>query len=92
MSFRAALVDDFKAESTISTLVSDRVFDMFYEFEDLLNRKANSINKFPAITIESDTGDTENNLDSHDNLIFETLTITAYQQIHLRAARCITPG
>ena len=87
MSFRAALVDDFKAESTISDLVSTRVFDMFYEFEDLLNRKANAIGNFPAITIESETGETENNLDQHDNLKFETLTITCYQQVHLQKLR-----
>ena len=87
MSFRASLVDDFIAESTINALVDTRVFDMFFEFEDFLNSKANAISSFPAITIESDTGDTENNLDSHDNLQFETLSITIYQQVNLQKLR-----
>jgi len=87
MSFRASLVDDFIAEGTISALVDTRVFDMFFEFEDFLNSKANAISSFPAITIESDTGETENNLDSHDNLIHETLSITIYQQVNLQKLR-----
>ncbi len=91
MSFRASLVDDFIAESTINALVDTRVFDMFFEFEDFLNSKANAISSFPAITIESDTGDTENNLDSHDNLKFETLSITIYQQVNLQKLRSRNP-
>jgi len=91
MSFRASLVDDFIAESTINALVDTRVFDMFFEFEDFLNSKANAVSSFPAITIESDTGDTENNLDSHDNLIHETLSITIYQQVNLQKLRAKNP-
>lgn len=86
MSLRAALVDAFKAEATISTLVGTRVFDMFYEFEDLLNQKANQ-SKFPAITIEQDTWEREQNQDGHDNLINSTFSITLYMQIHLGKLR-----
>jgi len=87
MSLRASLVDAFIAEATISALVSDRVFDIFYDFEDLLNSRANRVSKFPAITIESDGSEDENNLDSHDNLSRETFTITCYQQVNLSKLR-----
>jgi hypothetical protein len=87
MSLRAALVDAFKAEATISNLVDTRVFDIFYDFEDFLNSKANRVSKFPSITVESNGAENENNLDSHDNLIRETFTITCYQQVNLSKLR-----
>jgi len=87
MSFRAALVDDLRAEASINTIVSTRVFDMFYEFEDFLNSSANSVNKFPAITVEQDTWERENNLDVHDNLVYASFTITCYQVVNLSKFR-----
>ncbi len=83
MSFRATLVDSLKAESTISDIVETRIFDMFYEFEDFLNSAANSVSKFPAMTVEQDTWQRENNLDVHDNLIYASYTITCYQVVNL---------
>jgi len=83
MSLRAALVDDLKAVSAISDIVEDRVTDMFYEFEDFLNSSANSVSKFPAISIEADTYEPENNLTGHDNLITGSYTITCYQVINI---------
>lgn len=82
MSLRAALVDAFKAESTINDIVKGKVFDILYEFEDLLNQRANA-KKFPAITIEQDTWENEQNQDGHDNIINSSFSITLYQQIHL---------
>ena len=83
MSFRAALVDDLRAEASINSIVDTRIFDMFYEFEDFLNSSANSVSKFPAMTIEQDTWERENNLDVHDNLIYASYTITCYQVVNL---------
>ena len=86
MSLRAALVDAFKAESTINNIVSGKVFDMFYEFEDLLTQKANA-SKFPAITIQQDSWEREQNQDGHDNIINTSFSITLYQQLHLGKLR-----
>jgi hypothetical protein len=86
MSLRAALVDAIIAESSINTLISGRCFDYFYEFEDLLNQKANS-NKFPAITIVTDGDENELNQDGHDNINQASFSITCYQQIHLAKMR-----
>lgn len=86
MILRAALVDAMAAESTINSLVGSKVFDYFYEFEDLLNQKANK-NKFPAITVESNGDENELNQDGHDNLNEASFTITCYQQIHLGKMR-----
>lgn len=83
MSLRAALVDDLKTVAAISDIVEDRVTDMFYEFEDLLNSSANSVSKFPAISIEADSYEPENNLTGHDNLIVGSYTIICYQVINL---------
>ena len=33
MSLRAALVDDLKTVTAVTDIVSDRITDMFYEFE-----------------------------------------------------------
>ena len=82
MSLRAALVEDFKTVTAITDLVDDRIFDMFYLFEDFMNSRANAVSKFPAISIETDTYIPENNLDAHDNLIVGSYTITCYQQIN----------
>jgi len=82
MSLRAALVDDLKTITAVSDIVDERIFDMFYLFEDHLNSKANAVSKFPAISIETDTYIPENNLDTHDNLIIGSFTITCYQQIN----------
>jgi len=86
MSLRAALVDAFIAEPTINSLISGRAFDYFYEFEDLLNQKANS-SKFPAITVETEGDENELNQDGHDNINDASFTITCYQQIHLAKMR-----
>jgi len=86
MSLRAALVDAMAAEGTISSLVGSRVFDYFYEFEDLLNQKANA-NKFPAITVETDGDENELNQDGHDDINQASFSITCYQQIHLAKMR-----
>jgi|14_taG_2_1085336.scaffolds.fasta_scaffold02982_6 hypothetical protein len=83
MSFRAALVDDLRAEASINSIVDTRIFDMFYEFEDFLNSSANSVSKFPAMTVEQDTWERENNLDVHDNLIYASYTVTCYQVVNL---------
>ena len=82
MSLRSAIVDGLIANGGINAVIAGRAFDMFYEFEDLLNRKANKY-KFPAITVESDTWENEQNQDGHDNLINTSLSITIYQQVHL---------
>ena len=87
MSFRAALVDDLRAESSINSIVKTRVFDMFYDFEDFLNSSANSVSKFPAITVEQDTWERENNLDVHDNLVYASYTITCYVVINTSKIR-----
>jgi hypothetical protein len=82
MSLRSAIVDGLIADAGINAVIAGRAFDMFYEFEDLLNRKANR-SKFPAITVESETWENEQNQDGHDNLINTSLSITLYQQVHL---------
>lgn len=82
MSLRAALVEDLKTVTAITDLVGDRIFDMFYLFEDFMNSRANAVSKFPALSIETDTYIPENNLDAHDNLIVGSYTITCYQQIN----------
>ena len=82
MSLRSAIVDGLIANGGINAVIAGRAFDMFYEFEDLLNRKANKY-KFPAITVESETWENEQNQDGHDNLINTSLSITIYQQVHL---------
>lgn len=87
MSLRAALVDDLRAEASINSFVDTRVFGMFYEFEDFLNSSANSVSKFPAITIEQDKWERENNLDAHDNLIYASYTIACYQVVNLGKMR-----
>jgi hypothetical protein len=82
MSFRSALVDDFRANANIIALTGQRIFDEFYEFEDLLNQKANMVGNFPAITIESTAWEQENNLGGHDQLIHDVLSITLYSQVN----------
>jgi len=87
MSFRSAFVDDFRANTDITDLTGLRIFDEFYEFEDFLNQKANMVGSFPAITIESDSWEQENNLDGHDQLIAGSFTITLYSQVNLQKMR-----
>lgn len=87
MSLRAALVDDLKTVTSVSDIVDDRVTDMFYEFEDFLNSSANSVSKFPSVSIEADSYEPENNLDAHDNLIVGSYTITCYQIVNLSKMR-----
>tara|TARA_R110002167_G_scaffold361826_1_gene580463 strand:- start:1056 stop:1538 length:483 start_codon:yes stop_codon:yes gene_type:complete len=87
MSLRAALVDDLKTVVAVSDIVGDRVTDMFYEFEDFLNSSANSVSKFPSVSIEADAYEPENNLTGHDNLITGSYTITCYQVINLSKMR-----
>jgi hypothetical protein len=87
MSLRAALVDDLKTVTAITDIVSDRITDMFYEFEDFLNSSANSVNKFPAVSIEADGYEVENNVTGHDNLINGSYTITCYQIVNLSKMR-----
>jgi hypothetical protein len=69
------------AESSISDLVEDRVYDDFYEFEDFLNQKANQA-KFPAVAIETDGDEQGQKLSGHDQLNNATLTITCFHQVH----------
>ena len=54
MSLRAALVDDLKTVTAVTDIAGDRITDMSYEFEDFLNSSANSVSKFPAVSIEAD--------------------------------------
>jgi translation initiation factor 2 beta subunit (eIF-2beta)/eIF-5 len=82
MSLRSAIVDGLIADAGINALISGRAFDYFYEFEDFLNRKANA-NKFPAITVEEESWENEQNQDGHDNIINSSFSITLYQQVHL---------
>lgn len=82
MSLRSAIVDGLIADAGINAIISGRAFDYFYEFEDFLNRKANA-NKFPAITVESEGWENEQNQDGHDNIISCGYSITLYQQVHL---------
>lgn len=83
MSLRAALVDDLLTVASITAIVSNRITDMFYDFEDFLNSSANAVSKFPAISIESDAYEPENNLTGHDNLIVGSFTIKCYQVVNL---------
>jgi hypothetical protein len=87
MSLRAALVDDLKTVTAITDIVSNRITDMFYEFEDFLNSSANSVSKFPAVSIEADSYEPENNITGHDNLIVGSYTIKCYQIINLSKMR-----
>jgi len=87
MSLRAALVDDLKTVTAVTDLVGDNITDMFYDFEDFLNSSANSVGKFPAISVESDAYEPENNLDGHDNLIDGLYTITCFQIVNLSKMR-----
>lgn len=83
MSLRAALVDDLKTVTAITDITGDRITDMFYEFQDFLNSSANSVSKFPAVSVEADSYEIENNLTGHDNLIKGSFTIICYQIINL---------
>lgn len=87
MSLRAALVDDLKTVTAVTDIAGDRITDMSYEFEDFLNSSANSVSKFPAVSIEADNYEPENNLTGHDNLIVGAFTITCYQIINLSKRR-----
>lgn len=87
MSLRAALVDDLKTVTAVTDIVGDRITDMFYEFEDFLNSSANSISKLPAVSIEADSYEPENNITGHDNLINGSYTITCYQVVNLSKMR-----
>jgi len=82
MSLRSSIVDGLIANAGINAVIAGRAYDMFYEFEDLLNQKANS-SKFPAITVEADSGENEQNQDGHDNIKTAAFSITIYQQVHL---------
>lgn len=86
MSLRSAIVDGLIANVGINAVISGRAYDMFYEFEDLLNQKANA-SKFPAITVEQDSWENEQNQDGHDNYIEGSFSITLYQQVHLGKMR-----
>ena len=86
MSLRAAIVDGLIANTGINSLISGRAFDYFYEFEYLLNKKANA-KKFPAITVEADAWENEQNQDGHDNIINASFSVTLYQQVHLGKLR-----
>ena len=83
MSLRAALVDDLKAVTAVSDIVSDRISDMFYEFEDFLNSSANSVSKFPAVSVINDGNEYEPNLDGHDNFRFASFTIVCFHVVNL---------
>ena len=82
MSLRASIVDGLIANAGINAVIAGRAYDMFYEFEDLLNQKANN-SKFPAITVEADAWENEQNQDGHDNIKTASFSITIYQQVHL---------
>jgi hypothetical protein len=82
MSLRAALVDDLKTVTAVTDIVSDRISDMFYEFEDFLNSSANSVSKFPAVSIVNDSNEYEPNLDGHDSFRFASYTIVCYQVVN----------
>lgn len=87
MSLRAALVDDLLTVTAITDICGNRITDMFYEFEDFLNSGANSVSKFPAVSIEADGNDWENNLDGHDGFIRGQFTITCFQIVNLSKMR-----
>ncbi len=87
MSLRAALVDDLKTVTAITDIVGDRITDMFYEYEDFLNSSVNSVNKFPAVSVDADSYEVENNVTGHDNLINGYYTITCYQVVNLSKMR-----
>ena len=87
MSLRAALVDDLLTVSGITDIVDNRITDMNYEYEDYLNSQANAVSKFPAIYIENDGNDFENNLDGHDELKLASYTIVCMQTINLSKRR-----
>ena len=77
MSIRAALVDDMLTQLSITSLIDQRIFDDFFEFEDFLNQKANK-NQFPAISVETSGDELEEKLTGHNQLDTASLIITCY--------------
>ncbi len=86
MSLRSALVDDLKNVTAITDICSDRIYDMFYEYEDYLNSESNKM-KFPAVSIVADENEHQNNLDGHDGFVFGKFTITCFQIVNLSSFR-----
>ena len=87
MSFRADIVDHLLTLSPITDIVDDRVSDVFYTFEDLMNSDAND-NAFPAISVSQSTTSTEHTLDNFPTALKrEQLQITTFQQINLQRFR-----
>lgn len=86
MSIRAALVDDMLTQLSITSLIDDRIFDDFFEFEDFLNQKANK-RQFPAISVETSGDELEEKLTGHNQLDTASLIITCYNQVHIGKMR-----
>ena len=86
MSIRAALVDDMLTQLSITSLIDQRIFDDFFEFEDFLNQKANK-NQFPAISVETSGDELEEKLTGHNQLDTASLIITCYNQVHIGKMR-----
>ena len=86
MSLRSDIVDGLIANAGINALISGKCYDRFYEFEDFLNQAPN-VNNFPAITVESDEDENEQNQDGHDNIKNAKLTVTCYTQVDLNKLR-----
>jgi len=63
MSFRSNMVDHLLTLTPITDIVDDRVSDVFYTFEDLMNSDAND-NAFPAVSVSQSTTSTEQTLDN----------------------------
>ena len=91
MSIRAALVDDMLTQLSITSLIDQRIFDDFFEFEDFLNQKANK-NSFPAISIETAGDELEEKLTGHNQLDNAELIITCYNQVHIGKMRSRSPN
>lgn len=86
-SIRPIIVDYLKTVDAVNSLVSDRVTDIDYNFEDLYSAKANDF-VFPAISIESVDLSPEYATNCHMNQYTESLNLTLLQQVntqHLRA-------
>jgi len=81
MSFRRDIVNLLLSQTPITEIVDDRVSDIFYSFEDVMNSDGNSF-KFPAISVSQSATSTEHTLEAKQiNLKREQLQITVYQQI-----------
>jgi len=87
MSFRRNMVDYLLSLPEITYIVEDRVSDIFYTFEDVMNSDGN-FNKFPAVSVSQSATTTEHTLgNSPVNLKREQLQITVYQSLNVQRFR-----